>query len=1647
MINYKNYLLEIKAKHEQTENQFKNYVYDFFNNWFVKLNKIDLNILIELCFFIIIRIKNLFNINSKDLFIQFTKKNNQDIKAITLLFLPFLNDDNTNIYNNLNNLSEIICTKPLRDNIFELERNVVMKEYFKYSTMGVGLFLENGKFEDDLIYKIIYNKFLSIVKTLSIINGKMYINWINVVPLTLENYKESYIYKQTATIKTQTSYDIFTNMYNYNYNGLYIGEFYNVYRNIYYDNIKKIKWVIFPFTINNKKQYLLQFINKKINVDLVIKNKSIDELPYNMKQDFINNLRSIVIQDDEYKLWLNFILFMVNNYTHRLLIFEEGSSEFKRLKKRFQINIDEEDKDNDYTSNSLQVISQIQNYQIDLFLKNINPSFLWEYLNETLTFFKNTMYYDYLIENNKVKEDFFQFGNCNLKNLYNIAKSLSHDHEWKLLPEKYDALLDYDKKRFWENYGLLNADWINIRKNLSIELGYKLSSYEYNKTLNEILDSWRVVSYEMVWEYLVKNGLLNEFIISDNITKNFKNHPEWKDAYYYVTNKKFSELDKIVLENNEEYDYFTYLQKKLKWYSFYAMDWISQINFFNHYLNHRVLFVTGATGQGKSTQVPKLLMYSVKMLDYKINGKLVCTQPRINVTKGNSEWISQELGVPIKKPNKKFGKLKTENFYLQYKYSTDNHVKNNCSHLTLKLSTDGSLFQELIKNGLLKEQIYDKKKNSFIYGNKNLYDVVIIDESHEHNVYMDLLTTMLRNSIMFNNDVKFVIMSATLEEDEPIYRRYFRFINDNLLYPIVKPSVMPNSDIETIIDRIYLDRRFHISPPGETTQYKIVEKYLETPIIDETKPNKINSDITLKKSYEIILKICNESQKGDILLFANGVQDIMASVEYLNKVIPEGNIALPYLSGINDRYKDIITNIDKTIGFIKSKKLNVYKTWSTEYIEEDVPPDTYKRAIIIATNVAEASLTLPSLRYVVETGYTKTNIYDSDIDLYTFEIEKISEASRKQRKGRVGRTAEGTVYYVYEKYSREKIQPKFKISQMNFEDTFLQLIKKEQIKNLEPILESELEELDDQNYSEDIIVPYLIDPNNYEPYKYSHDYFKKFLKNPNKSLKLHTDSNNIIEINKNSDIVKNNTLLIIKNQYDLDDIKEYTDYWNNLYFNKMSNYRYRFFKRYNTGYDVFNLFDLDGEFYLIHPYEAQIRRNILNKIISVNFKKMDRLDIKIFKNMMYKLESKMILVDINKKKYDEIKTDYSNYRVCELYNFISEIRQTLEFIDTDKEALVIMASMGYGCLNEVVAVITLIKTINSSIKNLFVKFNPKTYNDQDREIELLVDIYNNFKKRFYYFNVFKITSHEYLLKKYYSNFTNSVQTFITSYNNNKQNIPKDFNLEQWNLLVTNYNSNKIYDISCFENMLNIKCNLTDDIFNDFNKYENEITQWCTENNYQPKIILKFIEDYAKNMFDILTIQRNKDSKYSEPNIIEIMKKFSPSFIKTLETNSIYEKTIKSFIYGYPYQFCFKMTNSIFHTALGLKKIINLDTNINDAPYLFYTSFIKGTEANYERNNLPYTKNALVMSLTNKIKIEWLCSIMPLYYNTNNFKKIYIFKDDDKKVQIREHSGFNYESLINKISNSEIKILYDNVNKNEYPVLYHYIKTIKQILKN
>ena len=96
-----------------------------------------------------------------------------------------------------------------------------------------------------------------------------------------------------------------------------------------------------------------------------------------------------------------------------------------------------------------------------------------------------------------------------------------------------------------------------------------------------------------------------------------------------------------------------------------------------------------------------------------------------------------------------------------------------------------------------------------------MYDIIMIDEAHEHKINMDLLLTIFRHAATYNNSIKLVILSATMDDDEKLYRSYYHMINDNYMYPLNRR--LKNRQL----DRITVDRRIHISPPGETTQFNI----------------------------------------------------------------------------------------------------------------------------------------------------------------------------------------------------------------------------------------------------------------------------------------------------------------------------------------------------------------------------------------------------------------------------------------------------------------------------------------------------------------------------------------------------------------------------------------------------------------------------------------------------------------------------------------------------------------------------------------------------------------------------------------------------------------------------------------------------------
>lgn len=1508
----------IKSK---TDKIFYNWIKHVIKNWFIKLNEDDVKILTIFASFLANRINNLF-IQDKNYQFDLT-----DSKAIISLILPYINDATYDVYSRLTDLNELILSEPFDSNVLESPRDEVLFRNFKYTNIGIGLL--NNKCDlnlydieyNKLIYKIIYHNFIAINETLTVVNGKLYVNWVNIYPLSLNNYKESKIYKNTIKDIENRINNIITDI---DYNGLYIGEFYNVYRNIYYENIKKIKWVI--FFKNNK--YYLQYLNEIFDFDPFFNFNNFSDIDIKDQEKFI---KSIPLLD--YEIWKNIIIFMVNNYTYKNLLDVESC-------KPFTMNFNRDGYDNEFDKNDTEKFNNITDAHIQVFLDKIEPLHIWDYINEVLNMFDSTIYSKYLIKDNKIvdKVDFFE--GINLKNIYNIAKILSHDDKWNLMTSKYSSIISLEHKEFWDKFMNNTKDWLKLRNNLNLESGRELNDFEYNSKIEDILEKFNEIKYELVWKYLVYNGLITDFDIEYNnrdieksnesefkrqLKKKIRSSPEYNESYYYLTNTQYKDL-KLQDRDKKDINYLDILTqgKEQYWYGTYAMNWVTQINFFNHYLNHRVLYITGGTGQGKSTQVPKLFMYALKMLDYKSNGKVVCTQPRIGPTNSNTKRISDELGVPIIRYSDVFkSDIKTDNYYVEFAHNKESHSLKNNNNLLLKMVTDGTLLIEMINNPMMKTEFPTKNNKEIGYTMDNIYDVFIIDEAHEHNTNMDLILTLARQTCYMNNSIKLVIMSATMDDDEPSFRRYYRNINDNLVYPLrtaTKNQHLPFHESN------YLDRRFHIAPPGQVTQYEVIEKY---------EPN--------KTEYDIVNEILEKSTFGNILVFANGENEIRKCVEIFNKTTSKEIIAIPYFAKLAQEYKNIIEN--EELSKIRTSKNIVHIEWSSEFIKSsDVQEGTYKRCIIVATNIAEASLTLSNLRYVIDNGYSKVSKYDSKQDQSILENEEISEASRKQRKGRVGRVASGTVYYLYPKGAREKNMPKYKITQDNFGDSLITLLENKNLINPnENIIFNELNPnfYLDKNYRE--VINYF--ETNKEKIKKTLFYKKKIY-----------------------DILKDQHLGSTQSMYWPIEYGEFmTD--TNICMNKKE-----------SGYDLEILIDKYGKFYLVHPFENIITRNILGNIIMVKDdskqKNKNFIPSSLFYNYVINLSYTYFLVDINATTYKGSHDNNINsniYYKTELADYVNKFKQ--KFSDKEistQDIITILTANAYGSCIDVLQILSLIRSINKSIKNLLSTL--EFYNNQDREIEYLYHLISKFKNDFKNFTVFTIKNINYDI---YSKNKSKAQEKIDKFIIDKNKPTTKYTAKEWIKFNSLKNNKELTVNKIIDNLLDN----TDPIY-DFRKYEKDIEHWSEINNVKPNIMMSFLENYTTMLLNILTYNKDSDKKIDEVNPLQLMELVSTSFKKSLSRNNPLETIIRPFIHGKPLNFGNKIgaTESL-HMTIGFIPIKNTDTKINETNTFYY----------YNRNNLE-------ISITNKIDIEWLFNSLPLYYKPSNFKNNYLKADGDNVLQ-------------------------------------------------
>lgn len=539
-------------------------------------------------------------------------------------------------------------------------------------------------------------------------------------------------------------------------------------------------------------------------------------------------------------------------------------------------------------------------------------------------------------------------------NFTNLRYNLPEDYVYsgKDITKNTDIIIKNINK-----YDLLNklyVNWIDIfpRKNSDGFLSdIKLAPKYRDKNIKQ----------SQIWRF-----------IEDNIKKN---EDEYSKAQYFFSKKTGNNYktygDTKLLKELQDID----KHSTHNWMNADTFYWLNQIHFFNHLLENRVIYLTAGTGVGKSTHLPKLAMYGLIGFLGKQNAKIIITQPRQIPAQDVPNYISKNMGYQISEYKEDAQDMSQDNpfFYIQFQHGDDKHISPYTSkHKYLKYVTDQLLYNEIIKNPSLKDTNGD-----------NIYDIVMIDEAHEHNINMDLILTLMNKTLQLNHDIKLVIISATMESDESRYRQFYNNIDDKY-----ENNIGTKSNI---------DRRLHIANPLQINRYPIVEYFAKTPIDDY-----------VKASIDKIKEISEKSEDGDILLFLTGAADIRNACTILNNEIAGNIIALPLLAMLEQEYKDIVKDCKP-----EDITINRNDVFLPLAEQRQVPVNTYIRKIIIATAIAEASLTIDTLKYMVNILKTKSNIYNPNEKLQKLTLVPISYSSHTQRRGRVGRTRPGICYYLY----------------------------------------------------------------------------------------------------------------------------------------------------------------------------------------------------------------------------------------------------------------------------------------------------------------------------------------------------------------------------------------------------------------------------------------------------------------------------------------------------------------------------------------------------------------------------------------------------------------------------------------------------------
>ncbi len=380
--------------------------------------------------------------------------------------------------------------------------------------------------------------------------------------------------------------------------------------------------------------------------------------------------------------------------------------------------------------------------------------------------------------------------------------------------------------------------------------------------------------------------------------------------------------------------------------------------------NHQVVIVAGETGSGKTTQLPKICLGLGRQ-------SIAHTQPRRLAARTVAERIADELSTEI-----------GDEVGYQVRFTSKRSAKSK-----LTLMTDGILLNEISHDRLLRR-----------------YDTIIIDEAHERSLNIDFLIGYLKLIAPKRPDLKIIITSATIDtlrfsahfDDAPIVEVSGRTYPVEIRYRPLEPENESASERPSLTvpePGLAPDAR---RPGGEESG---VSEALtgaqpdgsQSPNV--SRPSRSTPDntaaATLDQADAIVFAIDEliHEGPGDILVFCSGEREIADAKDAIQAAIKSRD--LPDLD-IRPLYARL-SAADQHLIFQPHQQ----------------------RRVVLATNIAETSLTVPGIRFVIDAGTARISRFSGRTKVQRLPIEPISRASANQRAGRCGRVGPGICIRLY----------------------------------------------------------------------------------------------------------------------------------------------------------------------------------------------------------------------------------------------------------------------------------------------------------------------------------------------------------------------------------------------------------------------------------------------------------------------------------------------------------------------------------------------------------------------------------------------------------------------------------------------------------